>query len=97
MLKYEVKKNCFGGILWYNVKIVKNLLQQCSPLVLLIKKPYSASTMFVTHGIPFFTNYFALPIIWFTNCVSKNSISIILTCKTLVVYNNSLSHSGMMV
>ena len=41
--------------------------------LLLIKKPYSASTMFVTHGIPSFYELLCTSIYRFTDRVSKNS------------------------
>ena len=55
-------------------------------MLYLIKKPYSASTMFVAHGIPSFYELLLTSIHRFADRVSKNSNSIIITCMTPIVY-----------
>ena len=61
--------------------------------LLLIKKPYSESTMFVAHGILSFYELLCASIYRFADHVSKNSNSIAMACMTPIVYN--LSHSAM--
>ena len=46
-----------------SIKKLKTSYNSALRNLLLIKKPYSSSTMFITHGIPSFTNYFALALI----------------------------------
>ena len=58
--------------------------------LLLIKKPYSESTMFITYGIPSFYKLIRTSIYKFADRVSKNSISIIMACMTPIVYIHSL-------
>ena len=57
--------------------------------LLLIKKPYSASTMFITHGIPSFYELLRISIYRFADRVNKNSNSIIIACMTPIVYIHS--------
>ena len=57
--------------------------------LLLIKKPYSASTMFVAHGIPSLYKLLCDSIYRFADRVSKNSYSVIMACMTPIVYIHS--------
>ena len=50
------------------------------------KKPYSASAIFITHGIPSFHELLRTSIYRFTDRVSKNSNSIVMACMTLILY-----------
>ena len=73
---------------------IKKLKPTCSynsalRTLLLIKKPYSASTMFVTHGIPSFYELLRTSIYRFADRVSKTTNSIIMTCMTPIVYIHS--------
>ena len=72
-----------------SIKKLKTKYNSALRNLLLIKKPYSANTMFVTHGILFLTNYFALTFIGFLYRVSKNSNFIIMACITPIVYIHS--------
>ena len=72
-----------------SIKKLKTSYNSALRNLLLIKKPYSASTMFVTHGIPFFYELLRTSIYWFADCVSKNSSSIIMACMTPIVYIHS--------
>ena len=79
--------------LWFNstssnIKKLKTSYNS-APRNLLIKKPCSASTMFVTHGIPSFYELLRTSIYRFADRVSKNSHSIIMACMTLIVYVHS--------
>ena len=60
--------NMYCCPLWFNstsstIKKLKTSYNSALRNLLLIKKPYSAITMFITHGMPSFTNYFALAFI----------------------------------
>ena len=60
--------NMYCCPLWFNstlstIKKLKTSYNSALRNLLLIKKPYSVSTMFVAHGILFFTNYFTLAFI----------------------------------
>ena len=57
--------------------------------LLLIKKPYSASTMFVTHGIPSFFELLRKCIFNFSQRISLSSNSIITACMTPTVFIHS--------
>ena len=57
--------------------------------LLLIKKPFSTSTMFVAHGIPSFYELLRTSIYRFADRVSKNLNSIIMACMTPIVYIHS--------
>ena len=57
--------------------------------LLLIKKPYSASTMFITHGIPSSYELLRTSIYRFADRVSKNLNSITMACMTSIVYIHS--------
>ena len=52
----------------------------------MIKKPYSASTMFITHGILSFYELLCTSIYRFADRVSKNSNPIIMASMTPIVY-----------
>ena len=54
-------------------------------ITLLVKKPYSASTMFAAHGIPSFCELFRTSIYWFAGRVCKNSNSIIIACILIII------------
>ena len=57
--------------------------------LLLIKKPYSASTMFVTHGIPSFFELLRKCIYNFSQRISLSSNSIIVACLAPSVFIHS--------
>ena len=80
--------------LWFNstsstIKKLKTSYNSALRNLLLIKKPYSASTMFVAHGIPSFRELLRTSIYRFADRVSKNSNSIIMACMTPIVYIHS--------
>ena len=77
--------------LWFNstsssIRKLKTSYNSAFGNLLMIKKPYSASTMFVTHGIPSFYELFRTSILKFVDHVSKNSSSIIMACVTPIDY-----------
>ena len=64
--------NMYCSPLWLNstsssIKKLKTSYNDALRRLLLIKKPYSASTMFVTHGIPSFLNCCANVVLFFLN------------------------------
>ena len=59
------------------------------PNLVLITKPYSASTMIVAHGIPSFYELLRTSIYRFADRVSKNLNSIVMACMTPIVYIHS--------
>ena len=73
----------------YTIKKLKTNYNSALRNLLLIKKPYSASTMFVAHGIPSFYELLRTSIYRFADRVSKNSNSIIMACMTPIVYIHS--------
>ena len=84
--------NMYCSPLWCNstsssIKKLKTSYNSALRNLLLIKKPYSASTMFITHGIPSFYELLRTNIYRFADRVSKNSNSIIMACMTSIVYN----------
>ena len=86
--------------LWFNstsstIKKLKTSYNNALRYLFLIKKPYSASTMFVAHGIPSFYELLRTSIYRFADCVSKNSNSIIMACMHDSYCLYSLSHSAM--
>ena len=92
--------NMYCCPLWFNstsstIKKLKTSYNSALRNLLLIKKPYSARTMFVAHGIPSFYELLCTSIYRFADRVSKNSNSIIMARMTPIVYN-SLSHSAML-
>ena len=77
--------------LWFNstsstIKKLKTSYNSALRNSLLIKKPYSASTMFVAHGFPSFYELLRTSIYRFADRASKNSNSIIMACMTPIVY-----------
>ena len=86
--------NMYGCHLWFNstsstIKKLKTSYNSALRNLLLIKKPYSASTMFVAHGILSFYELLCTSIYRFADRVSKNSNSIITACMTPIVYIHS--------
>ena len=86
--------NMYCCPLWFNstsstIKKLKTSYNSALRNLLLIKKPYSASTMFVAHGIPSFYELLRTSIYRFVDRVSKNSNSIIMACMTPIVYIHS--------
>ena len=86
--------NMYCCPLWFNstsstIKKLKTSYNSALRNLLLIKKPYSASTMFVAHGIPSFYELLRTSIYRFADRVSKNSNSIIMACMTPIVYIHS--------
>ena len=80
--------------LWFNatssnIKRLKISYNSALRNLLLIKKPYSTSTMFITHGIPSFYELLRTSINRFVGRVSKNSNSIIMACMPPIVYIHS--------
>ena len=91
--------NMYCCSLWFNstsstIKKLKTSYNSALRNLLLIKKPYSASTMFVAHGIPSFYKLLRTSNYRFADRVSKNSNSILMACMTPIVYN-SLFHLAM--
>ena len=76
-------------ILKETIKKLKTSYNSALRNLLLIKKPYSASTMFVAHGISSFYELLRTSIYRFADRVSKNSNSIIIACMTPIVYIHS--------
>ena len=86
--------NMYCCPLWFNstssaIKKLKTSYNSALLNLLFIKKPYSASTMFVAHGIPSFYEVLRTSIYRFADRVSKNSNSIIMACMTPIVYIHS--------
>ena len=86
--------NMYCCPLWFNstsstIKKLKTSYNSALRNLLLIKKPYSASTMFVAHGIPSVYELLRTSIYRFADCVSKNSNPIIMACMTPIVYIHS--------
>ena len=80
--------------LWFNstsssIKKLKTSYNSVLRNLLLIKEPYSASTMFITHGIPSFYELLRTSIYRLSDLVSKNSNSIIMAYMTPIVYIHS--------
>ena len=71
------------------IKKLKTSYNSALRNLLLSKKPYSASTMFVAHDIPSFYELLRTSIYRFADRVSKNSKSIIMACMTRIVYIHS--------
>ena len=70
--------NMYCCPLWFNstsfsIKKLKTSYNSALRNLLLIKKPYSVSTMFITHGIPSFYELLCTSIYRFADRVSKNS------------------------
>ena len=82
------------GLILSSIKKLKTSYNSALRNLLVIKKPYSASAMFVTHGIPSFYKLLRTSNYRFADRVSKNSNSILMACMTPIVYN-SLSHLAM--
>ena len=87
--------NMYCCPLWFNstlstIKKLKTSYNSALRNLLLSKKPYSASRMFVAHGIPSFYELLRTSIYRFADRVSNNSNSIIMACMT-----PTLSHSAM--
>ena len=86
--------NMYCCPLWFNstssnIKKLKTSYNSALRNLLLIKKPYSTSTMFITFGIPSFYELLRTSIYRFADRVSKNSNSIIMACMTSIVYIHS--------
>ena len=101
-VKCTLFKSCCANMyccpLWFNstsstIKKLKTSYNNALRYLFLIKKPYSASTMFVAHGIPSFYELLCTSIYRFADCVSKNSNSnmfgIMHACMTPIVYIHS--------
>ena len=83
--------NMYCSPLWFNstsssIKKLKTSYNGALRRLLLIKKPYSASTMFVTHGIPSFFKWLRKCIFNFSQRISLSSNSIITACMTPTVF-----------
>ena len=86
--------NMYCSPLWFNstsssIKKLKTSYNGALRRLLLIKKPYSASTMFVTHGIPSFFELLRKCIFNFSQRISLSSNSIITACMTPTVFIHS--------
>ena len=89
--------NMYCCPLWFNstsstikkLKELKTSYNSALRNLLMIKKPYSVSTIFITHSIPTFYELLRTSIYRFADCVSKNSNSIIMACMTPIVYIHS--------
>ena len=86
--------NMYCSPLWFNstsssIKKLKTSYNGVLRRLLLIKKPYSASTMFVTHGIPSFFELLRKCIFNFSQRISLSSNSIITACMTPTVFIHS--------
>ena len=75
--------------LYLALKKMKTSYNSALRNLLLIKKPYSESTMFITHGIPSFYELLPTRIYRFADRVSKNSNTIIMPCMPPIVYIHS--------
>ena len=86
--------NMYCSPLWFNstsssIKKLKTSYNGALRRLLLIKKTYSASTMFVTHGIPSFFELLRKCIFNFSQRISLSSNSIITACMTPTVFIRS--------
>ena len=86
--------NMYCSPLWFNstsssIKKLKTSYNGALRRLLLIKKTYSASTMFVTHGIPSFFELLLKCIFNFSQRISLSSNSIITACMTPTVFIHS--------
>ena len=86
--------NMYCSPIWFNstsssIKKLKTSYNGALRRLLLIKKPYSASTMFVTHGIPYFFELLRKCIFNFSQRISLSSNSIITACMTPTVFIHS--------
>ena len=86
--------NMYCSPLWFNstsssIKKLKTSYNGALRRLLLIKKPYSASTMFVTHGIPSFFELLRKCIYNFSQRISLSSNSIIVACLAPSVFIHS--------
>ena len=86
--------NMYCSPLWFNstsssIKKLKTSYNGALRRLLLIKKPYSASTMFVTHGIPSFFELLRKFIYNFSQRISLSSNSIIVACLAPSVFIHS--------
>ena len=86
--------NMYCSPLWFNstsssIKKLKTSYNGALRRLLLIKKPYSASTMFVTHGIPSFFELLRKCIYNFSHRISLSSNSIIVACLAPSVFIHS--------
>ena len=91
---HVVRANMYCCPLWFNstsfsIKKLKTSYNSALCNLLLIKKPYGASTMFIIHGIPSFYELLRTSIYRFADRVSKNSNSTIMACMTPIVYIHS--------
>ena len=75
--------------LLHGIKKLKTSYNGALRRLLLIKKPYSASTMFVTHGIPSFFELLRKCIYNFSQQISLSSNSIIVACLAPSVFIHS--------
>ena len=86
--------NTYCSPLWFNstsssIKKLKTSYNGALRRLLLIKKPYSTSTMFVTHEIPSFFELLRKCIFNFSQRISLSSNSIITACMTPTVFIHS--------
>ena len=86
--------NMYCCPLWFNstlsrIKTLKTSYNSALRNLLLIKKNYSASTMFITHGIPSFYDVLCPSIYRFADRVSKNLNRSIMACMTPIGYIHS--------
>ena len=72
-----------------SIKKLKTSYNSALRNLLLIKTPYSASTMFIIHGILSFYELLRTSIYRFADSVSKNSNSMIMACMTPIIYIHS--------
>ena len=83
--------NMYCCPLWFNStsSSVKKLICSYNSVLsrlLCIRMPYSASAMFVTHGIPFFYELLRKCIYNFSERISSSSNSIIKACLSLIIF-----------
>ena len=91
MLSRSFCTNMYCSPLWFNstssnIKKLKSSYNGALRRLLLIKKTYSASTMFVTHGIPSFFELLRKCIYNFSQRISLSSNSIIVACLYLFTH-----------
>ena len=91
-----VIRSCINIILIFFIEIPIIIpLHLALRRLLLIKKPYSASTMFVTHGIPSFFELLRKCIYNFSQRISLSPNSIIVACLAPSVLFYSLTRQTM--
>ena len=80
--------NMYCCPLWFNFTSSSVKKLKCNVLrrLLCIRMPYSASAMFVTHGIPSFYELLSKCIYNFSERISSSSNSIIKACLSPIIY-----------